>query len=106
MRAKTTDAASGDALFREKVKRIIGERIRPALRLHEGDIRVKEVRGGEVWVVFEGACKSCPSAQITMEEIVEQALSEELGNELAGVHLVNETDEDLLDFARRLLKKG
>lgn len=101
-----SDTMSADNLFREKVERVVAERIRPLLRLHEGDMTVRDTKDGKVWVALTGACKACPSAQITMEEIIGQTLSEELGNEYAGVHLVNETDEDLLNFARSLLNKN
>ncbi len=97
---------SGNALFREKVERVVNERIRPLLRMHEGDMAVRDARDGEIWIALSGACKTCPSAQITMEEIIGQTLKEELGNEYAGVHLVNETDEELLNFARALLNKN
>ena len=97
---------SGNALFREKVERVVNERIRPLLRMHEGDMAVRDARDGEIWIALSGACKTCPSAQITMEEIIGQTLKVELGNEYAGVHLVNETDEELLNFARALLNKN
>ena len=100
------DNMSGNALFREKVERVVNERIRPLLRMHEGDMAVRDARDGEIWIALSGACKTCPSAQITMEEIIGQTLKEELGNEYAGVHLVNETDEELLNFARALLNKN
>ncbi len=91
--------------FRERVERVVGERIRPAMRLHDGDIHVKDARDGEVRVAFAGACQACPAAQVTLEEIVTQMLKEELGDELKAVHLANDTDESMLDLARRLLNK-
>lgn len=93
------------SLFRKRVEDVVERRIAPSLRLHDGGLTVKEARDGEVWVTFTGACQACPSAQITMEEIVGQTLAEELGDEFRAVHLVYETDEDLLNFARRLLAK-
>ncbi len=93
-------------LFREAVERIVAERIRPALRLHEGDLSVRDAHDGIVRVAFAGACKACPSAQITLEETVEHILREELGKELKEVRLVNDTDDDLLNFARGLLNKN
>ena len=92
-------------LLKEKVEYIVEQRIRPILQLHKGDLIVKDVHDGQVRVAFAGACKNCPTAQITLEETVEQILKEELGNELTSVHLVNDTDEKLLDFARELLNK-
>lgn len=96
--------AGGD--FRARVERIVEQRIRPMLHLHEGDMVVRDARDGDVWVVLTGACKTCPSAQATMEEVIGQTLSEELNEEFGAVHLVNETDEELLNFARHLLSKN
>lgn len=106
MKPATDDIASSGPIFRDKVERIVEERIRPSLRLHGGDMYVKDADDGIVRVVFTGACEGCPSAQITMEETVREILREELGGELKEVRLVNETDEDLLNFARQLLNKN
>lgn len=97
---------SGGNSFRDRVERIVDERIRPQLNMHEGDMRVKEALNGEVSVVLTGKCRTCPSAQITMEEIIAQTLADELKDEFRAVHLVTETDEDLLNFARHLLNKN
>ena len=100
------DSTPEELQFRQDVERIIEKRVRPELMLHDGNIEIRDTRAGEVWVVLTGACRSCPSAQITLEEIVTETLKDELGDRLAGVHLVNETDEDLLNFARQLLNKN
>ncbi len=79
------------------------ERIRPSLLDHGGDIRIKEIKGHDVGFVFQGACKTCPAAQLTLEEVVEKALREEI-EETGRVYLVNETDQDLIDFARKIMR--
>lgn len=48
---------------------------------------------------------SCPAAQITVEQVVEKGLRRELGDKLGRVYLINETDEGLLAFARKLLNR-
>lgn len=106
MRNRTPDIVSEYNPFRAKVESIVEERIRPILHLHEGGMQVRDARDGEVWIALTGACKTCPSAQVTMEEIIEQTLAEELKDEFKAVRLVNETDEDLLNFARHLLSKN
>ena len=92
--------------FRQKVEDIISQKVSPALQLHGGDLYVKDIKDGNVWVVFTGTCKTCPAAQLTIEEVVERSLRAELGEQLANVYLVNETDEELLDFAKKLLNKN
>lgn len=106
MKAEMPEEKPDEVLFREKVERIADSRIRPLLNLHEGGMTVRDARDGKVWIALTGACKACPSAQATMEDIIGQALKEELKDEFTAVYLVNETDEDLLNFARHLLNKN
>ncbi len=89
--------------FEQKVNDIITQQVSPLLRQHGGDIKIKKIEAGNVWVVFEGSCKTCPSAQITIEETVDKILREELGEELKEVFLTNETNEELLNFAKQIL---
>ena len=91
--------------LKEKVERVIEERIRPALRFHGGDIRLIEVIGSDVKVRLLGACCFCPSAQSTMEDVVIGSLKEELGDEIGRVILWNEISDELLDFARDFFKR-
>lgn len=91
--------------LKEKVERVIEERIRPALRFHGGDIRLIEVTGSDVKVRLLGACCFCPSAQSTMEDVVTGSLKEELGDEIGRVILWNEISDELLDFARDFFKR-
>ena len=50
-------------------------------------------------------CFPEPVAQITVEQVVEKGLRRELGDKLGRVYLINETDEGLLAFARKLLNR-
>ena len=40
-----------------------------------------------------------------LEQVVEKGLRRELGDKLGRVYLINETDEGLLAFARKLLNR-
>ena len=91
--------------FEERVREIVLHRIRPHLLEHGGDLKVKEIRGRDIGIVFSGACGSCPAAQITVEQVVERGLRNELQEELGRVYLINETEENLLAFARKLLNR-
>ncbi|MDE6493805.1 MAG: NifU family protein [Bacteroidales bacterium] len=88
--------------FEGRVRSLIEERIRPSLLEHGGDIRIKEIKGTDVGLVFQGACRTCPAAQITLEEVIEKTLREEIP-ETGRVYLINETDPDLLAFAKKLM---
>lgn len=60
------------------VERVIDERIRPALRADGGDIELVEVRGADVHVRLQGACRGCPGASMTLRMGVEALLRDEL----------------------------
>ena len=55
--------------------------------------------------VFLGACRTCPSAQITLEETIDKTLRMEIP-EVGRVYLINETSEDLLDLAKKLIHRS
>ncbi len=101
MKAKINNAS----LFEQKVKDILSRKVRPYLQQHGGDVAIKEIKDGNIWVTFKGSCKTCPSAKLTAEDIVEGMLRAELKEELKEVYLVTETDAELLRFAKRLLNK-
>ncbi|MCH5244652.1 MAG: NifU family protein [Lentimicrobiaceae bacterium] len=88
--------------FESRVRSVIEERIRLSLSEHGGDIRIKEIKGRDVGLVFMGACRTCPAAQITLEEVIEKKLREEIP-EIGRVYLINETDPELLAFAKKLM---
>ncbi|MFN7065132.1 MAG: NifU family protein [Aquificaceae bacterium] len=50
------------------------ERIRPALKEHHGDLRVVDIKGGEVYLQFEGTCGDCPIADVSVKEVVDMAI--------------------------------
>ncbi len=59
----------------EKVKEIIENEIRPALRMDGGDIELIAVEeDGTVRVRLTGACGSCPFSTFTLKMGVEQSL--------------------------------
>lgn len=96
---------TGDNSFEGRVRKVVDERIRPSLFSHGGDLQIKEIRGTDVGFVFLGACRTCPSAQITLEETIDKTLRMEVP-EVGRVYLINETSEDLLDMARRLINRS
>ena len=59
------------------------ERVRPALRAHDGDVELVGLDGGVVRIRLTGTCKTCPSSTATLRSLVESALYEE-APDLAG----------------------
>ena len=68
----------------EKIKKVIEERIRPALQMDGGDIEFIGLDGNQVKVRLMGACHGCPSAAITLQMGVLRALQAEIP-EVEGV---------------------
>ena len=71
-----------------------------------GDIVIREIRKKDVRVALLGNCKGYPAAQITIEQTVQRILSEQMGNKIGKVILVNEIDPGILDFARQILNRN
>lgn len=61
----------------EKVRKLIEDRIRPALQMDGGDIDFVGMDGNTVQVRLRGACHGCPSAAITLQMGVLRVLKQE-----------------------------
>lgn len=88
----------------DQVNQVIQEKIRPRLQEHQGDIQLISVEDGVVRIKFLGACSGCPSADITVEEVVKGLLQQEIP-EIQDVILIHEVNEELLDMARAILNR-
>ena len=62
----------------ERVRKILEEKIRPALQMDGGDIELMGVEGNTVKVRLTGACHGCPSAAITLQMGVMRMLQSEI----------------------------
>jgi Fe-S cluster biogenesis protein NfuA len=63
--------------MKEKVEKVISEKIRPGLQADGGDIELIDVsEDGVVKVKLQGACSGCPMAGMTLQFGVEKALRE------------------------------
>ncbi|KAK8884785.1 nifu-like protein [Tritrichomonas musculus] len=70
-------AAAKDSLL-ERVEKIIDERVRPALKMDGGDIKIDGIKDGVVDVTLLGHCSGCPSRRITLHEGILGCLQEEI----------------------------
>lgn len=86
----------------EKIERILDEQVRPYLRSHGGDVRVKEFTDGVLYVELLGQCSNCPSSTITTQNVIEEALRQELP-QIQKVVLDQPVSEELLEMARKIL---
>lgn len=92
-------------ISRQEIENVIEQEVRPILRAHGGDLCINHVTNGHIRIEFTGACKACPSAQFTIEDVVMKALKAHFGEKIKSVSIVNNTDEEMLSFAKKLLSK-
>lgn len=104
MKAKTGNRTLSDEAFAQRVVEIVDSQIRPYIQTHGGDIIIRKILGREVGMVLTGNCSGCPAAQITMEETIGKTLRSALNDEIDRVYLINEIDEEIFDFAKKLLR--
>jgi Fe-S cluster biogenesis protein NfuA/nitrite reductase/ring-hydroxylating ferredoxin subunit len=71
-------------------QRIAGalDSVRPYLGSHGGDVDLLEVDGQTVRLRFAGSCKSCPSASVTLELAVEDAVRA-AAPEIASIEVIS-----------------
>ncbi|TAL17363.1 Fe-S cluster assembly protein NifU [bacterium] len=70
------------------IKKVIDEELRPALQADGGDLELLDVEGKKVLVSLRGACTNCPSAQITLKDVVQGKLRELVDPEIEVVEEV------------------
>lgn len=87
-----------------EINNVINRDIKPLLQDHNGDIELVSAIDGVVKVKFLGACKGCPGAQLTINDLVESKLKEQIPS-VKKVILVNDIPEDMIDLAKKLLKR-
>lgn len=85
------------------IERVLDERVRPALAVHRGDIRVESFEDGLLRVRLLGQCSNCPSAMSTTEELVAVELQAALP-QIKQVVLVTGVSDELLEQARAFLR--
>ena len=58
------------------------EKVRPYLLRDSGDMELKEIKDGKVYIALQGACKSCPSSSITLKNKIEHQLKVDIHPEI------------------------
>lgn len=88
----------------EEIDKVLEEKIRPNLALHGGDIKIESIREGTLSMRMLGQCSGCPSANLTMENLVNTELKEAFP-ELKQVFLVTGVSDSLILEAKQMLQK-
>lgn len=85
------------------VEKVLDEKVRPYLKNHGGNVVVKEYKDGVLRVKLIGQCTNCVSAKTTNEELIKFNLLKEIPS-IKDVVLVEGVNEELIDFAKEILK--
>ena len=88
----------------EKIRKVLEEKVDPLLASHFGGVVLTAFENGIAYVKLTGSCSTCPSAQYTIEDVVRGIVLEEIP-EVENVVLDTSVSSDLLDMARKILKK-
>ena len=87
-----------------RIEQVLEKKVRPNLAQHGGDIQIEKLEDGVLHVRMHGQCSGCPSAELTLENLVETELKEAFP-ELKKVALVTGVSEDLIAYARRIMRQ-
>lgn len=88
----------------EKIKKVLIEKVNPLLESHYGGAVLVSYENNIAKVRLTGACRTCPSAQFTIEDVVKEIILNELP-EVEDVILDTSVSEDLIQMARKILNK-
>lgn len=69
------------------VMKVLNEEVRPRLKQDGGDVELIDIEGHFVKVALRGMCTSCPSSQLTLKNVVEKALQEQVEPEITVVEV-------------------
>ena len=87
----------------EQIEQVLNTQVRPHLHAHGGDSVSLSLTDGIYRFQFLGQCSGCPSAYLTTEQVVAEALKEALPQLVEQVILVQEVSPSLLAQARAIL---
>lgn len=71
----------------KKIEEVINGVIRPGLKRDGGDIELVDINGDEVSVRLRGTCSSCMTAQMTLENFVQDELRKNVSKSITIKHV-------------------
>lgn len=73
--------------FQAKIIEVIDSKIRPALKLHGGDLTLVEIKDNLVYCTLHGACSGCSGAHFTLKNTVEKLLREHVDSHIVVIDI-------------------
>ena len=98
----TNTDSQGRVLMNEKVQKILEEKVNPILSGHFGGASLVAVEDGVAVVRMTGACASCPSARMTVEEVVKEIVIDNCEG-IKDVILDTSVSDELMGMAKKLM---
>ena len=87
-----------------KIEEVLEKKVRPNLAQHGGDIQIEKLEDGVLHVRMHGQCSGCPSAELTLENLVSTELKDAFPD-LKEVVLVTGVSDDLIAQAREIMRQ-
>lgn len=86
-----------------EIELVLDKDVRPELRKHFGDLQVLSYENNIIKIKLIGQCSNCPSANNTVENLIEDALKKQIP-EIEQVVLIQGVSDELIEFAKEILK--
>ena len=90
--------------MKEKVQKILEEKVDPVLAGHFGGTKLVNVENGVAVIKMTGACAACPSAQITLEDVVKEIVISNCEG-ITDVVLDSSISDELMAEAKKLMSR-
>lgn len=88
----------------EQIEQVLDQQVRPQLREHGGNLSVDRLEDGVLYIKMMGQCAGCPSADLTTESVVEEALVKAVPELVRRVVCIQEVSDELWAQAKRILR--
>jgi len=66
----------------QKIEEIIENAIRPALRMHGGDMQIVSFENNVLKIQYQGACGGCPGATMSTRIMIQEVLQQEVSSQI------------------------
>lgn len=78
-------AAPPEGPLADRVRKILDERVNPAIASHGGAITLMDVQGTEIYLEMSGGCQGCAMSRLTLRQGVERMLRDDIP-EITAIH--------------------
>ena len=88
----------------EKIQKVLEEKVNPVLAGHFGGAELVDFENNVAKVRMTGACASCPSAQMTIENVVREIIMDSC-EDVSDVVLDTSVSDELLEMAKKMMTR-